>query len=254
MRPLAALEHFLERLFERPTARLLGARLEPVTLQRRLERAIDQERRAGAGGMLAPTRFTIAVSPGDAAALGAIGSLEDDLAGAALEHARRRGYRIPERPTVAVVGLATLDPGDVRVSAAFAAPGRPAVDPDARPDRTLVHPLPPVVPPGATLRIWTPGAAVREIPLDGRPLTIGRNADVEVVLADPLVSRRHARLAPRGGRLVLTDLDSTNGSVVNGSGVHEAVVGPGDRIQVGTTRMEIVVGQAGAGPGEAAPR
>ena len=42
MRPFAALERFLERLFERPSARLLGARLEPVTLARRLERAMDE--------------------------------------------------------------------------------------------------------------------------------------------------------------------------------------------------------------------
>ena len=120
MRPLAALERFLERLFERPTARLMGARLEPVTLVRRLERAIDEERRAAADGMLAPTRFVIEVSPADAAALAGMASLEDDLATAALDHARRRGYRIPERPSVALLGVATLDPGDVRVIATFA--------------------------------------------------------------------------------------------------------------------------------------
>ena len=79
MRPLAALERFLERLFERPSARFFGARLEPVTLVRRLERVMDEERRAGADGMLAPTRFTVEVSPADAAALARIGTLEDDL-------------------------------------------------------------------------------------------------------------------------------------------------------------------------------
>ena len=76
--------------------------------------------------------------------------------------------------------------------------------------------------------------------LDGRPLTIGRATDVEVVLADPLVSRRHARLSSRGGRLVLADLGSTNGTRVNGERVREAVVGPGDRIEIGATRLEIV--------------
>jgi len=104
MGPLAALERFLERLFERPAARLPGARLEPVTIVRRLERAIDQERRAGPDGLVTPTRLTVAVCPSDAAALAALGGLEADLAEAALAHARRRGYRIPERPTVAVVG------------------------------------------------------------------------------------------------------------------------------------------------------
>jgi hypothetical protein len=103
MHALAALERFLERLFERPTARLLGAHLEPVTLVRRLERVMDEERRVDAEGLLAPTRFAVRVSGSDAAALARLPALEDDLARAALDHARRRGYRIPERPIVAVL-------------------------------------------------------------------------------------------------------------------------------------------------------
>jgi hypothetical protein len=247
MRPLAALERFLERLFERPSARFFGARLEPVTLVRRLERVMDEERRAGADGMLAPTRFTVEVSPADAVALARIGTLEEDLAAAALDHARRRGYRIPERPIVALLGLASLERGDVRITAAFADGRLPLVDAEGRPERTLVHPLPPVIPPGAMLRVITPGQPPRVVPLDGRPVTIGRATDVELVVVDPLVSRRHARLALRGGRLVLTDLGSTNGSRVNAEVVRESVVGPGDRIEVGATRLEIVVPPPGGG-------
>lgn len=248
MGPLAALERFLERLFERPAARLPGARLEPVTIVRRLERALDQERRAGPDGLVTPTRLTVAVCPADAAALAALGGLEADLAEAALAHARRRGYRIPERPTVAVVGDEAVAPGEVRIAAAFA-DGRPPVEPSEAgiPERTLVHPLPPVVPPGARLRVTAGPAAGREIALDGRPLTIGRAADADLVVGDALVSRHHARLAPRSGRLVLSDLGSTNGTIVNGQAVREAVVGPGDRIQLGSTRLEIVVPGGGGG-------
>ena len=248
MRPLAALERFLERLFERPTARLLGAHLEPVTLARRLERAMDEERRVDADGMLAPTRFSVRVSPADAASLTRLPTLEEDLAGVALEHARRRGYRIPERPSVALLGAPELAPGDVRVTAGFADGRHQRVLPDARQEMTMVHPLPAAIPPGAVLRVSAPGCPGRDVALDGRPLTIGRATDVELVLADPLASRRHARLSSRGGRLVLADLGSTNGTRVNGQPVREAVVGPGDRIEIGTTRLEIVV--AGA-PGEA---
>jgi hypothetical protein len=248
MRPLAALERFLERLFERPTARLLGAHLEPVTLARRLERAMDEARRVDAAGMLAPTRFSIRVSRADAAGLAGLTTLEEDLADVALNHARRRGYRIPERPTVALIGTPELAPGVVSVTAGFADGRPPPGLPDALPEMTRVHSLPPAIPPGALLRISAPGRPPRDIALDGRPLTIGRATDVELVLADPLASRRHARLSSRGGRLVLTDLGSTNGTRVNGEPVREAVVGPGDRIEVGATRLEIVT--AGS-PGEA---
>jgi hypothetical protein len=241
MRPLAALERFLERLFERPTARLLGAHVEPVTLARRLERAMDEERRVDADGLLSPTRFSIRVSRADAASLARLPALEEELAGVALDHARRRGYRIPERPTVALLGVAELASGDVLVTAGFADGRQRPVPADARPDMTLVHPLPAAIPPGTVLRIWAPGRPARIVALDGRPLTIGRAADVDVVLADPLASRRHARLSSRAGRLVLADLGSTNGTRVNGAPAREAVVGPGDRIEVGATRLEIVV-------------
>jgi hypothetical protein len=247
MRPLAALERFLERVFERTPARLLGARLEPVTLVRRLERTMDEERRAGADGLVAPTRFAVAVNPADAAALARMSSLEDELAAAALEHARRRGYRIPERPTVALVGDPAVEPGAVQVAVSFADAWR-LPQPGALPEHTLVHPLPPVVPPGAVLRVLPPAGPGRDIALDGRPLVIGRAADADVVVADPLVSRRHARLSPRSGRLVLADLGSTNGTLVNGQAITEAVVAPGDRLQLGSTRLEIVV------PGEAGGR
>lgn len=245
MRHLAALERFLERLFERPTARLLGAHLEPVTLARRLERAMDEERRVDAGGMLAPTRFAVRVSPADAAALAHLPTLEDDLAGVALEHARRRGYRIPERPIVALLGAPELAPGDVRVAAGFADGHGRASLPGARPEVTLVHPLPAAFAPGVVLRISAPGRATRDVALDGRSVMIGRAADAEVTLADPLASRRHARLSPRAGRLVLSDLGSMNGTRVNGESVRETVVSPGDQIEIGATLLEIVVGVAG---------
>lgn len=241
MRPLAALERFLERLFERPTARLLGGHLEPVTLARRLERAMDEERRVDADGMLAPTRFSVRISQSDAAALARLPTLEEDLAGVALDHARRRGYRIPERPIVALLGALELAPGDVQVTAGFADGRRTSAPAEVRPEMTLVHPLPPAISPDAVLRISAPGRPARDVALDGRPLTIGRAPDADIVLTDPLASRRHARLSSRGGRLVLSDLGSTNGTRVNGDQVREAVVGRGDQIEVGATRLEIVL-------------
>ena len=59
----------------------------------------------------------------------------------------------------------------------------------------------------------TPGAAFA---LEGDQLTIGRDSTNEITINDAEVSRRHARLTFQGGKYVLEDLGSTNGTFVNG--------------------------------------
>ncbi|HXD11198.1 MAG TPA: FHA domain-containing protein [Anaerolineales bacterium] len=59
----------------------------------------------------------------------------------------------------------------------------------------------------------TPGASFI---LEGDQLTIGRDAANEIVINDAEISRRHARLTFQGGKYVLEDLGSTNGTFVNG--------------------------------------
>jgi diguanylate cyclase (GGDEF)-like protein len=80
------------------------------------------------------------------------------------------------------------------------------------------------------------GGAGRCIKLDRSPLRIGRDPDNELVLPDDGVSRRHARIERRADRLVLMDVGSTNGTLLNDaelSGIVE--LRTGDRIQVGST-------------------
>lgn len=240
MRPFAALERFLERLFERPGARLFDVGVAPATLARRIERAIDQERQSGTEGSVAPTRFTVSVDPRAARDLALLPNLEGELAAAALAHARRRGYLIPERPTVAIVASADLDRGATTVRATFAGPV-PLVDaPGPDSDRTLVHPLAALVPPSAVLRVIGPDGIERRVAVEGRPLGIGRGEDNDLVVADSLLSRHHARIVPRNGRLVLSDLASRNGTRVNGRAVLEAVLGAGDRVELGETIVDVL--------------
>jgi len=58
-----------------------------------------------------------------------------------------------------------------------------------------------------------------------------------VVLSDPNVSRRHAEVRRRGADVVVVDLQSTNGTRVNGAPVRERVLEDGDEILVGTTAI-----------------
>ena len=76
--------------------------------------------------------------------------------------------------------------------------------------------------------------------LPGGIRTIGRAVGADFIVDAPLVSRVHCRVtALPSGELEVRDLDSTNGTFVNGSRVDSTrVVGSGDRIQVG--RVELV--------------
>jgi hypothetical protein len=76
--------------------------------------------------------------------------------------------------------------------------------------------------------------AGRVIPLGGGELIIGRDAAAHVVFDHPRVSRMHLRVSPDGGRYLLTDLDSSNGTTVNGMPVSGSrPLETGDRIELG---------------------
>jgi pSer/pThr/pTyr-binding forkhead associated (FHA) protein len=70
------------------------------------------------------------------------------------------------------------------------------------------------------------------------PLTIGRDPACELALTDPEVSRRHARLEAQSGVVYLRDLESRNGTFLNGKLLRGAVeTRAGDEIDVGATRL-----------------
>jgi hypothetical protein len=70
---------------------------------------------------------------------------------------------------------------------------------------------------------------------EGTPeeLLVGRDLGCDIVLSDPTVSRRHVRLVFHDGTWSLRDLDSTNGTSVNGSLVTRCQLHPGDRLALG---------------------
>src|SRR5262245_27904636 len=74
------------------------------------------------------------------------------------------------------------------------------------------------------------GSVYENIPT---PVTIGREDDNRIRLNDERVSRFHAKIQEDGGRVILTDLDSTNGTRVNGQPVQMRVLQPGDQMTIG---------------------
>jgi hypothetical protein len=90
-----------------------------------------------------------------------------------------------------------------------------------------------------------PAVVVKTGPEAGRRVEVGGEVvigrqDADLVLADPEVSRRHAVLRRSGESVLLEDLDSTNGTFVNGERIRKPIaVGPSDQVRVGRITLEI---------------
>jgi FHA domain len=93
----------------------------------------------------------------------------------------------------------------------------------------------------ATRLIAPRKATLLALDWDGGPgeLRIGRSSSCDLMLSDPTVSRRHARLICRGGKWVLQDLGSTNGTALNGRRVGRCELRPGDELLLGHARLRV---------------
>jgi transcriptional regulator with GAF, ATPase, and Fis domain len=78
----------------------------------------------------------------------------------------------------------------------------------------------------------------KKLDLERKPIRIGKKEDNDLALADNTVSRHHLVIEQRGDSFVLKDLDSTNGTSINGMRVKEAYLSPGDVISLGITKIE----------------
>lgn len=104
----------------------------------------------------------------------------------------------------------------------------------------------PVVPqpshsgPATRLVITSGGKAGLEIPLGSEPLTIGRASDAGLQIRDDYTSTHHARLLLWGSNWVVQDLDSTNGTFVDGQRIDSPTQVPiGVPVKVGATTFEL---------------
>ena len=88
-----------------------------------------------------------------------------------------------------------------------------------------------------------------EYPLqESGELVIGRSSDLDMVLIEDMVSRKHAKLILQPGSISIADLGSTNGTFVNGEKVKKAQLKEGDRILIGTSILKLVGVQKSANP------
>ena len=85
----------------------------------------------------------------------------------------------------------------------------------------------------------TPGEPRVQTIINKLPVVIGRNPHADVQLDDCWASRVHCEISEISGILLVRDLDSKNGTAVNGQSIKEAHLLPGDRLTVGLTSFQV---------------
>jgi hypothetical protein len=211
---LQGFERRLERLVEGTFNKAFRSGLQPVEIGRRITRVLDSGTTLGVSGRrVAPNNIGVYLSPADAERFASFAeALARELAEAARQHARDEGYQFLGPVTVTLVSDDSLKKGAFDVVAEIAEGTGGQVGSLVLPDG-------------------------RRVRLGETATVVGRNADCTVTLSDPRASRRHAEIRATADGFLVVDLESMNGTKVNGVPVREHVLHDGDEIAVGATVM-----------------
>ena len=198
--------------------------LQPVELAKRVMREMDANRTVGVREIWAPNRFVFTLGEDDGERFEkAEHALVAELKRVVRETAAERGWGLVGPPEIEFVVDAELRRGRFEVETSF-------VEGEEE--------LAPLAAGQATLTLYEGGRASRTFSLARPVVTLGRLPDCDVVVSDAGASRQHARISQANGEFVLTDLGSTNGTLVNDEAVRERVLADGDRITIGEAVLE----------------
>ncbi|MBQ0895558.1 DUF3662 and FHA domain-containing protein [Micromonospora sp. U56] len=250
--PVSVLQRFekrLEGLVEGAFAKVFKGVVHPVEILNAMQREAEAHKAILAGGRtLVPNRYVIDLSPYDHSRLAPYAAaLAQELAQSQAEFIGEQAWTVYGDVIVEIERGEGLDTGMFRVTAEVytggevapvSAPGGYDAGPPAYPayDQGGGYGPPPGQGAGARNVRLVSGDG-RTYPLQMGSTVIGRGDQANLRLPDVGISRRHARLDFDGGQVVLTDLGSTNGTMVNGQRVSAVALNPGDMIQLGTTTL-----------------
>jgi hypothetical protein len=211
---LQKFEGRLERLVDGTFSKAFRGELHPVEIGRRLTREMDLQRRLGVHGLIAPNAFGVRLATDDFERFESfLEALIRELEEAAREHARSENYSFVGPVTVTVYEDRRLRRGRFNVVSDF------KEGPSGLTAASLVL------------------AEGGRIVIGAETITLGRLPESTVVVSDPNASRRHAEIRRLGNDVVVVDLNSTNGTRVNGTPIRERKLADGDEITIGTTSV-----------------
>ena len=264
MSVLRTIEQKIEGLFEGMFGRAFRTHVQPVELARKLAKEMDEHRTISVSRVYVPNEYSVYLSSTDREQFtGYEGSLVGELQDYLVEHARRESYATLTTPKVLMKTDDDLSIGEFGIATRMVQPegrGVPLRDEPAgqvEPGATMIYkakaPQPteaasPVelgVEQGVERERFTLTMNGKAYVLEERRAVLGRSKECDVQVPDANVSRRHAELREEGGSWWLVDLDSTNGTELNGKRVQRAKLADGDRIGLG--ELELVFARDAGG-------
>ena len=232
-------EQRLERGVEGFFARLFRSGVHPVEIGKRLLRVMEDGKTVALRRTYVPNVYRITIGPQDYERLAPLeAKLVEELEIFLGEAARQREWALADSPRVSFATDDGLAAGEFRVAADAVSLERP--DPRRAAASGGRRPSPAREPTGTDqpcLVLLDDDQPVRTVAI-GRRVRIGRQADNDLVVTDPGVSRHHAEVTNERGTCTLRDLGSTNGTTVNGTRVGEHALRDGDRIHLGSSVVE----------------
>jgi hypothetical protein len=248
MSVLRNIEHKIEGLFEGVFGRAFRTHVQPVELARKIVKEMEDHRVISVSRVYAPNEYTVYLAPSDREQFASYEeSLRSELQQYLAENARRERYELLSDPAVVFETDADLDMGEFgiatrMVQGAAPQPGEPPSQP--QPGATMVYRKPPVETEAVSAEELGLGREIVSLTVNGTKheldegsAVIGRSKDCDIQIPDPNVSRRHAEVRQEGAAYWVVDLDSTNGTEVNGRPQKRAKLRQGDRITLGSTEL-----------------
>lgn len=237
------IEKRLENLFEGFFSRQFRSTLHPVELAKKLAKEMDRGKTVSIDRVYAPNNYHVVLSPPDYDKMAAFqDSLAAELKSYLRAHAEAKGYEIPKGLTIDFTADDSLGLGETQIASRLAESNAEAVA-----DQEKVGGHTQILSPeeAAELGLYASKKEAVLIELNtgkryrlrGETVTIGRQSDNDVVINDPSVSRHHARLERDGPTYVVTDLNSTNGTLINQIPVTKGVIEDEDCLTLGKTNF-----------------
>jgi hypothetical protein len=270
---MGILRHFERRVegaVEGLFARAFRSGVQPVELGKRLVRTVEDSRTVGVNRVYVHNVYVFELSQRDRERFADYEhDLANELAALAVDTARENDWAMLGPARVELVTADDLSEGRFRLTSHVEAAPRPepaaaqaqapvapapgasadeggpnwAAAPAAEPAGPQTAMLPgqvrePKVRAPASLLLLSGSQVVRVFPLNAPELSIGRAEHTDITLADPGVSRNHARIVREGDDFIVEDLRSTNGTEVNGQLVRRRRLADGDVLKLANSTLQ----------------